>query len=126
MEYISSPLCRKPVMLEIKISLVHIKKMLASVSPNLCYESLFTQCATYIIPWFTCLIPCLIYIHMTETCLKLILLLYFCHSKNLSNIMKNIFNSIFIYEKNLFVNKYKKQMCYKEKTYLFFDVTKNG
>ena len=55
-----------------------------------------------------------------------IAMFYFYHSKNLSNVMKNIFNSIFIYEKNLFVNKYEKQICYKEKKYLFFDVMKNG
>ena len=35
---------------------------------------------------------------------------YFCHLKNPSNIMKNVFNSIFIFLKNnFFVNKYKKK-----------------
>ena len=47
---------------------------------------------------------------------------YFYHSKNLSNIMKNIFNSISIYFflKKFLVKKYKKQMFYKENKSLFF------
>ena len=41
---------------------------------------------------------CIIYLHVTEACLKVInAMFYFYHSKNFSNIMKNIFNSISIY-----------------------------
>ena len=46
---------------------------------------------------------------------------YFCHSKNSSNIMKNIFiPSLYIPEEKLLVSKYWKQMCYKENKYLIF------
>ena len=58
---------------------------------------------------------------------------YYCYVlfldlKNPSNIMKNIFNFISIYswEKEFLVNKYKKPMCYKENKSLFFDVMKNS
>ena len=43
----------------------------------------------------------------------------FFHSKNTSNIMKNIFNSISVpfFKKSFLANKYKKQMCPKENLY---------
>ena len=49
-----------------------------------------------------------------EACLKVTIgMFHFYHSKNLSHIMKNVFNSISVYTgKNIFVSKYKKQMCY--------------
>ena len=38
------------------------------------------------------------YLHVPEACLKVIIaMFYFCHSKNSSNIMNNIFISISIY-----------------------------
>ena len=41
---------------------------------------------------------CFIYLHVIEACLKVtIAMFYFCHLKNLSNIMKNVFNSNSIY-----------------------------
>ena len=40
----------------------------------------------------------MIYLHVIEACLKVIIaMFYFCHLNHSSNIMKNIFNSIFIY-----------------------------
>ena len=45
----------------------------------------------------TCII-CTIYLHVIQTCLKVtISMFYFCYSKNPSDIMKNIFDSISIY-----------------------------
>ena len=42
----------------------------------------------------------MIYLHVTDACLKLIIaLFYFCHSNHSSNIMKNIFDSIYIFLK---------------------------
>ena len=45
-----------------------------------------------------------------EAYLKVIIaMFYFCHSKNSSNIMKNIFNPISLYSKKTFlVSRYKK------------------
>ena len=84
------------VMLERKWSLVSIKKFLFQCHPTytrrvsshrvLCLSSLGSY-NIYII-----------YLHVIETCLKVtIVMFYFCHLKNTSNIMKNIFNSISIY-----------------------------
>ena len=40
---------------------------------------------------------------------------YFCHSENSSSTIKNILvPSLYFLEKNVLVEKYKKQMCYKE------------
>ena len=79
---------------------------------------------TLILGWYNTYI---IYLHVIEACLKVTtVMFYFCHSKNISNITKNIFSSMSICcWKKLLVNKYKKQMCYKENLY-FFDVMKNG
>ena len=42
----------------------------------------------------------MIYLHVTDACLKLIIaLFYFCYSNHSSNIMKNIFDSIYIFLK---------------------------
>ena len=45
-----------------------------------------------------------------EACLKVIIgMFYFCHSKNSSNIMKNIFDPIALYcKKKFLVSRYKK------------------
>ena len=79
---------------------------------------------TLILGWYN---TCIIYLHVIEACLKVTtVIFYFCHSKNISNITKSIFSSMSICcWKKLLVNKYKKQMCYKENLY-FFDVMKNG
>ena len=79
---------------------------------------------TLILGWYN---TCIIYLHVIEARLKVTtVMFYFCHSKNISNITKNIFSSMSICcWKKLLVNKYKKQMCYKENLY-FFDVMKNG
>ena len=56
---------------------------------------------------------CLIYLHVIDAFLEVIIaMLYFCHLKNSSNIMKKYFNSISIYswKKNFLVNKWRKQM----------------
>ena len=57
---------------------------------------------------------CIVNLLVKEACLKVITaMFYFWHSKNSSNIMKNIFNSISIYlwEKNSLLIKYKKQQA---------------
>ena len=67
----------------------------------------------------------ILYLDVIGACLKVTIAIFcFCHSKNHSHIMGNIFNSISTYssKKNLFVNKYEKQICYKETKSLFFDV----
>ena len=48
--------------------------------------------------------------------------MYFCHSRNYSNIRKNIFNSISIYfwKKDVLIKKYRKKMCYKENNSIFW------
>ena len=60
-----------------------------------------------------------------EACLHVaIAMLYFCHSKNPSIIMKNVFNSISTLKKNLIVSKYRKQMCYKKNESVFLTLWK--
>ena len=80
---------------------------------------------TIIIPW-SCIVR-MIYLHVTDACLKVTIAMFcFCHSKTLSIFMKNIFNTIALYSwKNFFVSKYKEQMCYKKDESLFFYVMKN-
>ena len=72
---------------------------------------------------------CIIYLHVTKACLKVtIVIFYFCHSKNLSDVMKYIFNSISIYfwkKKFLLTNIRNKSVIRKINLY-FFDVMKNG
>ena len=84
------------VILAITTSLVSIKKNLVSVSLTLYYTDQCMQGAVSIIPWF--INVCIIYLHVIENCLNVtIAMFYFCHSKNPSNIMKNIFSSVTIY-----------------------------
>ena len=60
---------------------------------------------------YYCMI-CIIYLHVA--CLKVTIAMFcFCHLKNPLNTMKTLIPSLYILEKNLLVNKYKKQMCYK-------------
>ena len=54
----------------------------------------------------------MIYLHVIEACLKVIIaMFYFCHSNHSSNIIFLI-PSLYIFEKNFLVNKYNKQVCY--------------
>ena len=88
------------VILEIKVSLVTFKKSLYHCDPPY-----IRQVSSHRV--LTCLIYlkslssyfiCIIYLHLIEACLKVtIAIFYFCHSKNSSDVMKNIFNSISIY-----------------------------
>ena len=73
---------------------------------------------TLILGWYN---TCIIYLHVIEARLKVTtVMFYFCHSKNISNITKDIFSSMSICcWKKLLVNKYKKQMCYKENLFFF-------
>ena len=66
-------------------------------------------------------------LHVIESCLKVTIATFcFCHSKNPSNIMKNVFDSLYILEKNFLVNKCKKQTCCEESKLCFLDVMRNG
>ena len=61
--------------------------------------------------------------HITEAYLKsCYCYILFCHSKNPSTIMENIFNSIF----NSIIFNSIKNFLVKENKYLFFDVMKHG
>ena len=84
------------VILEIKISLVSIKKFLHQ------YHPVFTRHVSshrVLHLWsLGSYNVYAIYLHVIGACLKVIIaMLYFCHSKNSSNIIKNIFNSISTY-----------------------------
>ena len=85
-----------PVISELKISLKSIKKFLCiSVTHPVLDGSVETVCYIYISLVYVIYV---IYLHVIETCLKVIIAtFYHCHSKNRSNIMKNISNSISIY-----------------------------
>ena len=113
--------------LETTVSLVSIKKSWYQYHPP--YTRLFSsQRVLYLkFPWTYDI--CIICLHVREVCLEVIIaMFYFCYSKNPLDVMKNIFDFIYIYFwKNKFLgNKYKKQTCYKENKSLFFDLTKNG
>ena len=53
---------------------------------------------------------------------------YFCHSKNLSDVMKYIFNSISIYfwKKNSLLTNIRNKRVIRKINLYFFDVMKNG
>ena len=115
------------VILAMKTSLVSIKKNLVSVSLTLYYTDQCTQGAVSIIPWF--INVCIIYLHVIENCLKVtIAMFYFCHSKNPSNIMKNIFNSITIYswKRNSLLTNMRNNYVARQINVYFLDVMKNG
>ena len=62
---------------------------------------------------------CIIYLHVIETCLKhTIAMFYFCHSKNHSNIMKDISNCISIYLWKKII--YLRNKCVIRKMNLYF------
>ena len=65
---------------------------------------------------------CMIYLHIIEACLKVtIAMIYFFHSKNPSNIMKNIFNciSLHILEKKSLLTNIKNKYVIKNKSSFF-------
>ena len=109
------------VILEIKVSLVSFKKSLYHYNPPYIRE--VSSHRVLYLKFLSSFYICIIYLHLIEACLEVtIAIFYFCHSKNSSDVMKNIFNSwkkIYILEKNFFVNKYKKQRCYKENKSFF-------
>ena len=75
---------------EIKIFRVRNKIYLYKCHPPCLCKSVHTKCYIY---------NSLVHVtYVLRACLKVtIIIFYFCHSKNPSNIMKNVFNSIFIY-----------------------------
>ena len=114
-------LTTKLVILEITISLVSIKKSLYQCHPT--YTRRVSSHRVLYLKLLSTYNICIIYLHVTKACLKVtIVIFYFCHSKNLSDVMKYIFNSISIYfwKKKILVNKYKKQKCYEENKSLVF------
>ena len=111
------------VILEIKMSLVIIKKSIYHCDPP--YTRRVSSHRVLYLKFLSSYNICIIHLHVIEACLKVtIAMLYFFHSKNPSDGIKNIFNSISIYleKKKILVNKEKKQ----RKINLFFDVMKNG
>ena len=84
------------MILEIKVSLTIIKKFLYQCHPL--YTRRVSSHRVLHLSFLGSYNICAIYLHVIEVCLKVIIMkFYFCQSKNSSNIMKNIFNSIFIY-----------------------------
>ena len=102
------------ILLKIKISLVSIKKFLYQCHPP--YAMGISSHRVLYLQLFDSYNIRIIYLHIIEACLKVtIAMIYFFHSKNPSNIMKNIFNCISTYSwKKIIVNKYKKQICNKK------------
>ena len=84
------------VIKEIKKSQVSIKNLLYQCHPP--YTRQVSSHSVLYLQFLDLYNICIIYLHVIEACLKItIVMFYFCHSKNPSNIMKNIFNSISIY-----------------------------
>ena len=73
---------------------------------------------------------CIIYLHVIEACLKVtIAIFYFYHSKNPSNIMKNIvinISSPYILEKDSLSTNIRNKCVIRKINLHFFDVMKNG
>ena len=64
-----------------------------------------------------------IFTKLKSVCLKVTILFYFCHSKNASNIMKNIFNSISIYSwKKTFLLTNIRNKCVIKKIFIFWQI----
>ena len=94
------------MLLQIKTLLISIKKFLYQCNLH------YTMCVSshglrYLESLGVCNM-CIIYLHLIETCLKVIIsTFYFCHLKNHSNIMKNIFDSISVYSwKKIYIYLY--------------------
>ena len=82
------------VILEIKIPLASTKKSLYQCHPLILGKSVHKGTISKIPQYINIFI---IYLHVIEACLKVtIATFYFCPSKNPSDVMKNIFNSISI------------------------------
>ena len=65
---------------------------------------------------------CIIYLHVTEACLKVTsTMLYFCYLQNSSIVMKIVFNSFSIYSwTKIFLSINIRRKCLVRKTNLFF------
>ena len=85
-----------PVILEIKLTMVIIKKFLHQYHPP--YTRRVSFYGVLNLQFLDSYNICIIYLHVIDTCLKVfIAIFYFCHSKNSSNIIKNVFDSISMY-----------------------------
>ena len=114
------------MILEITISLVSIKKSLYQYHPT--YTRRVSSHRVLYLKLLSIYNICIIYLHVTKGCLKVtIVIIYFCHSQILSDVVKYIFNSISIYfwKKILLTNIRNKSVIGKINLY-FFDVMKNG
>ena len=112
--------------LEITISLVSIKKSCYQCHLPYTHPGQFTGGLYLKLLWtYDIFIICL---HVTDTCLEVIIVMfYFCHSKNPLDVMKNIFDSIHIYfwkKLSLLTNR-NKRVIRKVNLY-FFDAMKSG
>ena len=115
------------VIKEIKKSQVSIKNLLYQCHPP--YTRQVSSHSVLYLQFLDLYNICIIYLHVIEACLKItIVMFYFCHSKNPSNIMKNIFNSISIYfGKKMSLLKNIRSKCFIRKINLcFVDVMLNG
>ena len=81
--------------LEITISLISIKKSLCQCHPP--YTRWVSSHRVLYLKFLSTYNMCIIYLLVTDACLKVtITMFYSCHSKNPSDVIKNIFNSISI------------------------------
>ena len=71
---------------------------------------------------------CIIYLHVIESCLKVTIAMFFLAIRKILQMLWKIFSSpsLFIVQKNFLAYKCKKQVCYKEKKSVFFDLRKNS
>ena len=80
-----------PVILEIKLTMVIIKKFLHQYHPP--YAKHVSSYRVLNLQFLGSYNICIIYLHVIDTCLKVIIaIFYFCNSKNSSNIIKNVFD----------------------------------
>ena len=123
------------VILEIKVSLVSFKKSLYHYNPPYIRE--VSSHRVLYLKFLSSFYICIIYLHLIEACLEVtIAIFYFCHSKNSSDVMKNIFNSwkkIYILEKNFYIflkkisllTNIRNKGVIRKINLFFFDVMKN-
>ena len=84
------------VILEIKISLVSIKKSFYHCDPP--YTKRVSSHRVLYLKFLSSYNICIIYLHVVEACLNVtIAMFYFFHSENPSDVVKNIFKSISVY-----------------------------
>ena len=108
------------VIMEIKISLVCIKWFLYQ-----CHSPYARQVSSHSVLYLQYLGSYnirIIYLHVIEACLKVTIVIFFSfHSKNPSNIVKNIFNSISIYSWNkIYLLANTRNKCFMRKINLYF------